>query len=1255
MHRAIASVLCFVVAAAWSPTGVAGSRRDTERTPDRASGRRDAPVSVVRRTIPAHFETNAGQAPAEFDFVARCDGYRAFVGPGIAVVDCERAALRIALDGARDTTPDVRGHELAGRASYFVGNDPASHITDIPLTSGAAYADVAATTDCVFTIRDRRLEFTFTVDGATEPELRVDGAAPPTLDPDGGLTVEMPRGRARISAPVAWQVEPDGTRVGVAARYSLAGDGSVTIALGPRDVRRPTVIDPTVSYVSYFGTAAYDTISAADVGSDGSLYFGGETASASFPVTAGAYATTKPSPAGGDDMFVAKLSSDGSSIVWATYYGTTGADDSVSAIEVLPDGSVLCGGPAASGLPTTTGTLHATAPAPGVQCYIARFGSAGTTLVSASYTNTSNVLFGPRALSGGDYVFADRDSVFRMASDMKSLVWTTRVTIPTASSSYIKDVHVDSADGVWLTGQNLPRTTGAYTPQSPGSNAASVVSMTAGGAIRWAAGVNGTGAAEGIRIAADGLGRPTIAGVSTAPTLPVTPGTAQTTRSGTSDVFLAGLSADGTKLRVCTWFGGSGSSENVTGLQVHATGAALVTGTCQSQGVPTASAFQSTYGGGASDAYVAKFAPAGGLLWSSFAGGSGSEGTTIVAIGDDGSAVIAGATSSTDIAASGGYQSSAPGSTDGAYLFVPDTLPTTVTFPAITSTAFPTWTAGKSFSEYVTWTGGEAPYAVSIFSGSAPPGLSLATDGRLSGTPTTAGSNTFRVRVTDTHGTCDELDQFLLVNPAPAVSTSSVTSWTVQRPFSQSLSASGGTGNLAWSLSSGTPPSGISLAADGTLSGTPSAVGSRTFQVRVTDEVGAIATRSLTMTVNPPPRVLPTAPPTWTERRILNHVFSAVDGTPPLTWSVASGTLPVTFFDADFHRFADLTKTAGTYDYTLRVTDAAGAVSDLPFTQIVNPRPEIQTFRYPPAAIGRPYRAATRSSGGTAPFAWEEGSTALHAGLTIDPADGTIGGTPTASSGDVVEVALTDLAGATAARTAELRCAAPLDLATRRTRSSFDIPEEGSARLFEYVELTAGTLLDIVVTGGGTKERGPLLRIYDAGGDEISTTGFLTSKLKSATLRGFPAPATGRYFIAIDPVSGSTGRLKHVVSIRPATRGDGTVEAAPDSDVAVGIAAPTGAKVTITLRPAPRSEARPRLAAFEAPGGTDLVPDGRIRKKGATLTFTPAEPLAGGDYTLRFGTEGPASGALRWSASIRLPKRHVFDLAGLPSGDPEDE
>src|SRR5206468_28583 len=112
--------------------------------------------------------------------------------------------------------------------------------------------------------------------------------------------------------------------------------------------------------------------------------------------------------------------------------------------------------------------------------------------------------------------------------------------------------------------------------------------------------------------------------------------------------------------------------------------------------------------------------------------------------------------------------------------------------------------------------------------------------------------------------------------------------------------------------------------------------------------------------------------------------FLSLGGSGARSWSVVAGTMPtVTPIAASTGRLSGNARAAGTYDFTVRATDAAGATVDAAFTVTLHRSPEIATDLIPTIPIGRPYAATLHVADGTPPFAWFGGGGALPPGISI--------------------------------------------------------------------------------------------------------------------------------------------------------------------------------------------------------------------------------------------------------------------------------
>ncbi|HSO75620.1 MAG TPA: putative Ig domain-containing protein, partial [Blastocatellia bacterium] len=179
--------------------------------------------------------------------------------------------------------------------------------------------------------------------------------------------------------------------------------------------------------------------------------------------------------------------------------------------------------------------------------------------------------------------------------------------------------------------------------------------------------------------------------------------------------------------------------------------------------------------------------------------------------------------------------------------------PATSSSLSISTTLLPDATVGVSYSRTLVASGGRPDYSWLVESGALPPGLSLSQSGTISGTPSTAGTSNFSLRVTDTDGGSTAKAMSLVVKSAAplTITTSQLPKGSVGATYSQNLGASGGQTPYTWSIQSGNLPEGLTLNQTGAVSGTPEQAGSSSFALRLTDATGESVTATLSLVINP--------------------------------------------------------------------------------------------------------------------------------------------------------------------------------------------------------------------------------------------------------------------------------------------------------------------------------------------------------------------------------------------------------------------
>ena len=264
-----------------------------------------------------------------------------------------------------------------------------------------------------------------------------------------------------------------------------------------------------------------------------------------------------------------------------------------------------------------------------------------------------------------------------------------------------------------------------------------------------------------------------------------------------------------------------------------------------------------------------------------------------------------------------------------------------------TASPLPSGTVGVGYSQTIAVTGGTAPYVWSITAGALPSGLALSSaTGAIGGTPTSAGSFTFTVQVTDSAAATASQAYTLAVSspgsPLSIVTASPLPSGTAGATYSQWLAAAGGKLPYSWSVSNGALPSGLTLnSATGAISGTPKSAVTFTFTIRVTDSAGAMASQVYTLTVILPgsPLTIATASPlsSGTVGVGYSQTIAVTGGTAPYVWSITAGALPSGLaLSSATGAIGGTPSSAGSFALTVRVTDSAAATASQAYTLTVS-------------------------------------------------------------------------------------------------------------------------------------------------------------------------------------------------------------------------------------------------------------------------------------------------------------------------------
>lgn len=674
------------------------------------------------------FEVNQGQRDPQVKFLSRGSAYTLLLTPTEIVLSSSAAsqAVRMRLLGAT-ATPVLRGEdELPTRSNYFIGSDPRKWRTNVANYAKVRYQNVYPGVDLVFYGAQGRLEYDLVVAPGADPNvvrLAFEGAGKMRLDAAGDLLLLTAAGELRQHKPLVYQ-EVEGVRKTIPGRHILKGRREVGFQLGAFDAGKPLIIDPVLSYSTYLGGKSGDSAAAIAVDSSGAVYVTGSANSSDFPTAGPVQSTNKGQP----DLFVAKLSSSGTSLVYSTYLGGTGEDE-VHAIAVDASGNAYVTGRTTSTDFPTMNPLQATnRRGSGFSwlagdVFVTKLNATGSALVYSTFLGgtSGEVAYGIAVdASGSAYITGATQSqdfptqkpfqanygggtedgfVAKLNASGSALVYSTYLGGADFDEGY--GIATDSSGNAFVVGNTqyskFPTTPGALQNASRGGIGEIFAAKlnAAGSALIYSTLLGGNSNDTAYAMAVDSFGQVCLTGYTGSTDFP-TKNPVQPTLRGNLEAFVTKLNATGSALVYSTYLGGTGVRDDIgQGIAVDSLGNTYVTGYTESPDFPTANAVQTTHGGGAcgtflgatrncADVFVTKLNPTGtAFVYSTFLGGRAADQGFGIAADSSGSAYIAGFADSTNFPTTSGALRSA--SAGGEDAFIARISDSTATGPKVTT------------------------------------------------------------------------------------------------------------------------------------------------------------------------------------------------------------------------------------------------------------------------------------------------------------------------------------------------------------------------------------------------------------------------------------------------------------------------------------------------------------------------------------------------------------------------------------------
>jgi uncharacterized protein (TIGR03437 family) len=608
-------------------------------------------AAIEQPTVPApggavRFERNVGQADSGYQFLAHVRNQSVLLSSSEAVFQLrgsKQAQGRIvhaSLEGAQSGMEPKGEQPLTGRVNYLIGRDPKNWHTDIPTFGRVRAEEVYPSVDVVYHANGANLETDFVVEPGGNPDsirMRLSGADEVHLESDGSLTARADQGTLSWKKPTLYQVGADGKATAVEGRFRFEPNGTVGFEVGVYDLTRPLIIDPVLTYATYFGTPYGDGAARVATDASGNAYIIGSTDDPAFPVTVGTYFNGVDGVQG--NVMVAKLSPNGQSMVYETHIGGSNGDLGWGIALDSSGNAYLTGYTNSGNFPLVPGTNNLTTKSASDtgNCFLSKLNAAGNALVYST-------VFGGSSTDG-----------------------CSSVGVDSAGNAYVVGVTASN---------DLPLVNAVQTQFPAGSFGASTTAAfaakfnPAGTQVLYSTyfgGAGGNNAATSIAV--DGAGNAYFTGFTTSTLFPVSAGAFQPNFGGaggqnnpvltSGDAFVVKLSPTG-QIIYSTYLGGSKDDVGV-GIAIDAQGDAYVGGATLSSNFPTMNPFQSSYHGAGGDQYslggdgfIAELNPAGSaLVFSSYIGGSKDDRVLGIALDSSANIYLSGQTLSSDFPTAG--------------------------------------------------------------------------------------------------------------------------------------------------------------------------------------------------------------------------------------------------------------------------------------------------------------------------------------------------------------------------------------------------------------------------------------------------------------------------------------------------------------------------------------------------------------------------------------------------------------------------
>ncbi len=734
--------------------------------------------------LPLAFEKNQGQADKQVSFLTHTKNQSVFFTPKEVVIsikenqitnskEVEQDVLRMQLVGAKEINP-IALEPIAAKVNYLVGNTPENWQKNVSCYSKIKYKNVYPNIDMLYYGNQNTLEYDLILNPGgklKDIKLYFQGAHDLNLDQQGNLVISLTQSKIYKHKPVVYQ-EINGHKELVECSYIIGKNNQVQFEVPSYDTNNTLVIDPVLTfstyfggtftdealaittdfsdniyiagtagftdfpiigninqqksgtafllkldsnnnllYSTYFGGSGIDTITSLASDKLGNIYLTGETFSDDFPIVNAFQSKSNK----GSDAFISKISPDGSQILYSSYLGGNGNDignsitlDSLGNIYIV--GSTFSNDfPLLNALQPNFTSKRNTRDG-----FITKLNALGNSLVYSTYL-------------GGD----DDDVARKIVVDSNGNAYVTGFTSSTnfPATALLAGTQVQQKD-IFLTKINPEASKFVYSVYFGGSEDDEANSLVI-----------------------DSLGNVYLTGITKSANFPLNKAI-QANYNGNQDGFITKLNQQGNSISFSTFLGGQGFDE-INDIIMDKDKNIYLAGSTTSSDFPVLNAFQSILqaqnSDSSQDSFVTKInTDTNSVVFSTYFGGDDNDKANAIGLNSKGDIYLAGKTKSKNLPLIRPLQRTIKSSFED--IFIARISDITCNNLSVNPTKLPDATENTLYQQTISTSGGVSPFEFRMLSGFIPTGIVLSSNGTLSGTTKLTGEFSFVVLVTDVNG-----------------------------------------------------------------------------------------------------------------------------------------------------------------------------------------------------------------------------------------------------------------------------------------------------------------------------------------------------------------------------------------------------------------------------------------------------------------------------------------------------------------------